>query len=188
MIPPLDNTLSKTERLSGRMAVQRLMAHGRWGSTAHLRFCWTAVQPAASAAAGEAHRGADNKGRAPLGTSPAATSVPAAAECTVLPEKSAVALGGGNSGREAEEGTAPGLRPNRILVSVPKKLFKRAVKRNLLKRRMREAYRTQKGLLSSQGVHFMVVYNSPDLLSSAEIRSEMAQILSQISAHTEQTA
>ena len=32
---------------------------------------------------------------------------------------------------------------NRLIVSVSKRSFKRAVKRNLLKRRMREAYRTQ---------------------------------------------
>lgn len=34
--------------------------------------------------------------------------------------------------------------PVKLLVSVPKKRFKRAVKRNLLKRRMREAYRLNK--------------------------------------------
>ena len=38
---------------------------------------------------------------------------------------------------------------NRLMVSVPKKYFKRAVKRNLLKRRMREGYRTQKDLLGA---------------------------------------
>ena len=36
---------------------------------------------------------------------------------------------------------------SRILVSVPKRYFKRAVKRNLLKRRIRESYRLQKDLL-----------------------------------------
>ena len=35
----------------------------------------------------------------------------------------------------------------RLLISVPKKHFKRAVKRNLLKRRIREAFRLQKSLL-----------------------------------------
>jgi ribonuclease P protein component len=34
--------------------------------------------------------------------------------------------------------------PVQILISVPKKKFKRAVDRNLLKRRIREIYRTQK--------------------------------------------
>ena len=36
---------------------------------------------------------------------------------------------------------------NAIIVSVPKRYFKRAVKRNLLKRRIRESYRLNKGLL-----------------------------------------
>ena len=44
-----------------------------------------------------------------------------------------------------------GVDVNRILVSVPKKFFRRAVKRNLLKRRIRESYRTQKGLLEASG-------------------------------------
>jgi ribonuclease P protein component len=37
--------------------------------------------------------------------------------------------------------------PAKILFSVPKKRFKRAVKRNLIRRKMREAYRLNKHLL-----------------------------------------
>ena len=57
---------------------------------------------------------------------------------------------------------------SRVMVSVSKRFFKRAVKRNLLKRRLREAYRTRKGRLPA-GVDVMLVYNTREVLSSAEI-------------------
>ena len=63
------------------------------------------------------------------------------------------------------------------MVSVPKKLFKRAVKRNLLKRRMREAYRLQKELLGTPGHDILFVYNSGEILPSAVIREEVASLL-----------
>ena len=65
---------------------------------------------------------------------------------------------------------------SRIMVSVPKKFFKRAVKRNLLKRRMREAYRTQKDLLKSPA-DLMIVYNSDEVADYGTIRTEIACIL-----------
>ena len=64
---------------------------------------------------------------------------------------------------------APNGEPvSRVMVSVSKRFFKRAVKRNLLKRRLREAYRTRKGLLPA-GVDVMLVYNTKEVLSSEEI-------------------
>jgi ribonuclease P protein component len=74
-----------------------------------------------------------------------------------------------------------GLDFNRIMVSVPKKHFKRAVKRNLLKRRLREAYRTQKSLCrEGDGVDIMFQYDSPELQSYASIREIVAKILKNI--------
>ena len=73
-----------------------------------------------------------------------------------------------------------GLEINRIMVSVPKKYFKRAVKRNLLKRRTREAYRTQKSLLEATGVDVMFQYNSPEVASSGTIETEIRTILGRI--------
>ena len=66
---------------------------------------------------------------------------------------------------------------NRMMVSVPKRHFKRAVKRNLLKRRIREAYRLQKDLLESPGHDILVVYNCGELIEFAQIRDEVAQLL-----------
>ena len=73
-----------------------------------------------------------------------------------------------------------GLDYNRILVSVPKKFFKRAVRRNLLKRRLREAYRNQKELLTVTGADIMFVWSSPEVSPFETIKAEMAEILSSI--------
>ena len=70
---------------------------------------------------------------------------------------------------------------NRIMVSVPKKLFKRAVKRNLLKRRIRESYRKQKHDLNLQsGVDLLFMYSTKEILSYEEIYKTVGLILKTI--------
>ena len=69
---------------------------------------------------------------------------------------------------------------NRLMVSVPKKFFKRAVKRNLLKRRLREAYRLQKELLTATGVDLMLAYAHPEIADSATLFAEVTDILHRI--------
>lgn len=64
----------------------------------------------------------------------------------------------------------------RILISVPKRFFKRAVKRNLLKRRIREAYRVRK----IAGVDILFQYNSPEIADFATISAEVAAILERV--------
>ncbi len=78
------------------------------------------------------------------------------------------------------EGTAD---QSRILVSVPKRHFKRAVKRNLLKRRIREAYRLNKDLLSNAKSDIMLVYTSAQVLPFSEIEADVKSILKKIEAH-----
>ena len=74
--------------------------------------------------------------------------------------------------------TPGGGETNRIMVSVSKRIFKRAVKRNLLKRRIRESYRTQKDLLGAAGpMDLMLVYNSKEILDYQVIREDVAEIL-----------
>ena len=73
----------------------------------------------------------------------------------------------------------------RIMVSVSKRSFKRAVKRNLLKRRLRESYRTQKELLGAAGpMDLMLVYNSKEIIDYQAIRQDVANILQSISAQS----
>ena len=72
---------------------------------------------------------------------------------------------------------------DRIMVSVPKKLFKRAVKRNLLKRRLRESYRLQKEkLTTADHADLMFVYNTKEILPYSEIYSSMGQIIDRINS------
>ena len=73
-----------------------------------------------------------------------------------------------------------GLDFSRILVSVPKKHFKRAVKRNLLKRRIREAYRTQKELCQVKGADILFQYDSDDVLPFSIIKGTVASILKMV--------
>lgn len=75
---------------------------------------------------------------------------------------------------------AEGAELSRIMVSVPKKFFKRAVKRNLLKRRLREAYRTQKSILGDTHSDIMFSWTSPEIADSSVIREEVASILRRI--------
>lgn len=71
---------------------------------------------------------------------------------------------------------------NRIMVSVGKKLFKRAVKRNLLKRRLRESYRRSKDILPMDaGVDILLIYNTKEILSYSQINDNVMSILKLIS-------
>ena len=98
---------------------------------------------------------------------------------------------------KGKHGNVPGMRyiclkgtgqeENRIMVSVPKKLFKRAVKRNLLKRRIRESYRKQKHNLTTEGgLDVLFMYSTKEILSYEEIYSAVGNIIEKINQHRHQ--
>ncbi len=72
--------------------------------------------------------------------------------------------------------------PAQVVFSVPKRLFKKAHDRNLLKRRMREAYRFHKhelySLLQQNELRtaMMIVYIAKEELEFAEIEKAMIKI------------
>ncbi len=78
----------------------------------------------------------------------------------------------------------PGTEGSRILVSVPKRFFKRAVKRNLLKRRIRESYRLQKDLLSAP-VDVAFLYQAREVLPYDTVFAAMTEALKVIASKTE---
>lgn len=73
---------------------------------------------------------------------------------------------------------------NRIMVSVPKKIFKRAVKRNLLKRRIRESWRLQKETLNTTGVDILFTYSTKEILDFKEVQAAVAKIIEKINSKT----
>lgn len=82
-----------------------------------------------------------------------------------------------------EQGEAPAA----ILVSVSKRRFKRAVKRNRVKRQIREAYRKHKHLLvdelqrRGQRIAVAFIYLSDGLVPTAELEEKMKTALMRIS-------
>lgn len=78
--------------------------------------------------------------------------------------------------------TDNGTGVNRLMVSVPKKLFKRAVLRNRLKRRLRESYRRQKDLLPPEGgIDLLLTYSTPVELPYGTLYDSVGSILKAIS-------
>ena len=165
-------TLPKSERLHGKLKISALMSKGRWGFTPGLKYCFLKSPDPSKVENDVVQREARRD------------SAPSAERREGSGEYGPQCPRGGchevTGGRMVENYDVVRLLPNNIIVSVPKRLFKRAVKRNLLKRRLREAYRTQKGLLPPEGYSILFLYNTKEVLDYAAVREQVGAILQKI--------
>ena len=83
--------------------------------------------------------------------------------------------------------TGTGTGVTRMMVSVPKRNFKRAVKRNLLKRRVREAFRLNRSMLGGAGIDILFVYSGKEILDYAAIESAVRAIFQQLLRRSEES-
>lgn len=74
--------------------------------------------------------------------------------------------------------------PAQVAFAVSRRNFRRAVDRNLLKRRMREAYRTRKGpfyeACGERKIIFMFIYIAKEVLPTENIAKAMANALGRL--------
>lgn len=77
--------------------------------------------------------------------------------------------------------------PAQVVITVPKRKFKRAVDRNKIKRRIKEAYRHSKEdilypqlLEKSQQIHLLIIYTGNEINTSVNIRKKLILALERL--------
>jgi ribonuclease P protein component len=78
---------------------------------------------------------------------------------------------------------------NQVLISVSSRQFKRAVDRNKIKRRIREAYRLQKEVLNSRSEKtiFSFIYTAKEILPYAELKEKLLMAITKLSTKLAQS-
>ncbi len=91
------------------------------------------------------------------------------------------------SGNTPDTAEAP-LPKAKMLISVPKRYFKRAVKRNRVKRQVREAYRKNKSLIADKAVALAFIWTSAHLADSMQVEHSVVNLLTRVREKLEKAA
>lgn len=158
----MDARLPRKERLRSMGAVRRLFTEGENGFVYPFRYMFIAD----TAVTGGMRKSDD---------------VPAdSGSAQAAAENSAPKPAAGNAARECAAEPDIGVE---VLFSVPKRYHKRANKRNLLRRRTKEAYRLHKSLLCGKvaaGIDLALVYSTKEILPYERIENAVERILEQV--------
>ena len=75
-----------------------------------------------------------------------------------------------------------GEKEARTIISVPKKNFKRAVKRNLIRRRIKESLRlNRQNYPSLEAYHILIIYVAKEILDYESIKEGLKEAIGKIS-------
>ena len=74
---------------------------------------------------------------------------------------------------------------NEVLISVSKSKINSSVKRNLLKRRIRESYRLNKSLINGHGYYMAFIYSNSKILSYKQIEISVISLFNTLNNNNE---
>ncbi|MEL6557880.1 MAG: ribonuclease P protein component [Bacteroidota bacterium] len=71
---------------------------------------------------------------------------------------------------------------HQVLISVPKKYFRKAVARNLIKRKIREVYRTNKQLIYPSEIKYSIaiIYTGKEILPYKTLKNKLIKVLKRL--------
>ncbi len=169
-------TLTRAERLRTIGVIRRLFGEGESRFVYPFRIVWLPAQDTETAQASKTVSALETVRTTE--TAPATDQAQAAVQVGEIALPSATAQGAATAPAPATAGT--GLR---ILFSVPKKYHKRANRRNLLRRRTKEAYRLQKSLLQlAKPYDIALIYTSREVESYDRIAHAVRKIIDHLNA------
>lgn len=88
----------------------------------------------------------------------------------------------------------PSPDPAKVLIIVPKRNFRKSVQRNLIRRRIREAYRRNKHILyeglsgSRSRIIFSIAYTAKEIVPFAEMQEKIILLLHRLTKANEKVA
>lgn len=164
-------TLSRAERLRTIGVIRRLFSEGESRFVYPFRVVWLPDDNPVNPEVPEIAEASEVVGVSEITDAPQAAEISETAEAagvsgtvaTVAVSRATVAASQATAPASRATATAPQLR---VLFSVPKKFHKRANRRNLIRRRTKEAYRLQKSAL-----HLHRPYNIALVYTSREVEN-----------------